>query len=109
MLITKYSLTEYWSMWPFRRRADRVRCIACGESVRREDAREYDKYGDRWDREGKSFEYLCKPCDRELCRRSRADLENVLVTAGAGERSQEAFVVRYLALLEASQEPPEGR
>nr|WP_241881412.1 hypothetical protein [Halorubrum sp. Ib24] len=42
-----------------------VTCIACGATLDREDAREYYKHGDRWSREGKEFEYLCKPCDRE--------------------------------------------
>jgi len=74
-----------------------VTCIACGDTVARSDAREYDKHGDRWDRAGKSFEFLCKPCDRERCHRPRDGLEARLVEA-AGAGSPERFVARYLAL-----------
>ena len=87
-------------MWFSRWRTETVTCIACGESVPREDAREYDKYGDRWDREGKSFEHLCKPCDREHSRQSRRGLEALLIELEAGEHSQEAFLRRYQCLLE---------
>ncbi len=49
-------------MW--RRQSDRseqtVVCIACGNSLLREAAREYDKEGDRWNRRDREFEYLCK-------------------------------------------------
>jgi hypothetical protein len=40
---------------------EEITCIACGDSVDRESAREYDKHGDRWEREDKEFEFLCKP------------------------------------------------
>jgi hypothetical protein len=77
-------------MWrsPGPGRGREVTCIACGESVPRSEAREYDKYGDRWDRRDKAFEYLCRPCDREL-----TDAE-----AAADEGA--AFVSAYLALAE---------
>ena len=75
---------------------DSVVCIACGEEVQREDAREYDKHGDRWDREGKHFEYLCKPCYRETSRAPRQGLEAKLVEARAGEVSDEAFFRTFL-------------
>lgn len=74
-----------------------VTCIACGDEVDRSDAREYDKEGDRWDRRGKSFEYLCKPCFRTLSKADRSDLEATLVDIGAGERDRESFLRRYLA------------
>ncbi|MHC3436517.1 DUF7562 family protein [Natrialbaceae archaeon A-gly3] len=83
-------------MWSPRRRTETVTCIACGTSVDRDEAREYDKYGDRWDRAEKTFEYFCKPCDRELCRRDRDDLEDLLVEVKAGERGREEFLARYL-------------
>ena len=74
-----------------------VVCIACGEQLQRENAREYDKHGDRWDREGKDFEYLCKPCYRETSRAPRQGLEATLVDARAGEVSDEAFLRAFLA------------
>lgn len=69
-----------------------VECIACGTQLARSDAREYDKYGNRWDREGKQFEYLCKPCYSDLCHFSREGLEAKLVQAGAGERDRTTFL-----------------
>lgn len=85
-------------MWSPRRRT--VTCIACGTSTARDDAREYDKYGDRWDRDGKEFEYLCKPCDGDLCRHERDDLEDLLIESGAGERDRLTFLSRYLATVD---------
>ncbi|WP_324662837.1 DUF7562 family protein [Haloarcula sediminis] len=82
-----------------------VTCIACGESVDRSAAREYDKHGDRWDREGKSFEYLCKPCDRTRCHSPRDGLEARLVEAADDTDCPEAFVARYLALARADGSP----
>ncbi|MFB6070955.1 MAG: hypothetical protein ABEJ76_08010 [Halanaeroarchaeum sp.] len=82
-----------WSPGPDRT----VTCIACGTELDRSDAREYDKYGDRWDREGKSFEYFCKPCYRELTKVDRRDLEDRLEAVGAGHRADEEFVDRFLA------------
>jgi len=72
-----------------------VVCIACGERVRRSRAREYDKHGDRWTRDDKSFEYLCKPCFRDLDKAKRGDLEDVLEDVGAGQRSDAEFLARY--------------
>ena len=75
-----------------------VTCIACGETLDREDAREYDKQGDRWNREGKNFEYLCKPCDREYCRQSRDGLEETLIAADAGKTDRKTFLRRFCEL-----------
>lgn len=83
-----------------RRSGGVVTCIACGESVDRTDAREYDKHGDRWDRRDKEFEYLCKPCHRGLTHQPRAGLEAVLDHAGAGERDQAEFLRRYHDLVQ---------
>lgn len=77
------------------RRDGDVTCIACGETVPRSDAREYDKHGDRWDREGKTFEFLCKPCYRELCHQPRVGLEALLVDIDTGEMSREEFLTAY--------------
>jgi len=86
-------------MWGSRRDRDRsaVVCIACGESLSREDAREYDKQGDRWNRRDKEFEYLCKECFRDLSHQPRDDLEALLVDveAAASGDSQEAYVEAY--------------
>jgi hypothetical protein len=76
---------------------DSVSCIACGETVDRVDAREYDKHGDRWEREGKEFEYLCKPCFRELAKHARDGLEDALEDAGAGRVDDEEFIARFLS------------
>lgn len=75
-----------------------VTCIACGETVAREDAREYDKYGDRWSREGKEFEYLCKPCHRDYCHQNRDGLEETLVAANAGRTDRKTFLRQYCEL-----------
>ena len=83
-------------MWPGREKTRTVSCIACGESVERSEAREYDKYGDRWDREDKEFEYLCKPCFRDTSNVTRDGLEQRLVDAGAGTNTREEFLRRYL-------------
>jgi hypothetical protein len=85
-------------MWPGRAAERTVTCIACGETLSRADAREYDKHGDRWSREQKRFEYLCKPCFRELSKGSREGLEECLAAAGAGETDRGAFLARYLDL-----------
>jgi len=77
-----------------------VTCIACGRDLKRSAAREYDKFGDRWDRAGKTFEYLCKPCFSALGKRRRADLEPTLERAGAGRVSDREFLARYLAAAE---------
>ncbi|QZY00319.1 DUF7562 family protein [Halobaculum rubrum] len=86
-------------MWGSRRDRDRsaVVCIACGESLPREEAREYDKHGDRWNRRDKEFEYLCKGCYRDLSHQPRDDLEALLVDveAAAGGDTQETYVEAY--------------
>jgi GH24 family phage-related lysozyme (muramidase) len=87
-------------MWPVRRESRTVTCLACGESLARTAAREYDKQGNRWDREGKRFEYLCKPCYGDLTRADRAGLESLLVAVGAGECDRETFLARYCAAVE---------
>jgi len=74
-----------------------VTCPACGRTLDREDAREYDKHGDRFDRGDKSFEYLCKPCHDELCLQDRNGLEATLVAIGAGEHANEEFFSRFVA------------
>gem|GEM_PF-836529 len=68
-------------MFGSRRDGETVTCIACGEECPRSDAREYDKHGDRWDRQDKSFEYLCKTCFTETCRQPRDGLEATLAAA----------------------------
>jgi hypothetical protein len=87
-------------MWRSSRdsRGREVTCIACGDSVPRSKAREYDKYGDRWNRQDKEFEYLCKPCDRDRCHQPRGDLETLLedVETAVDDPSQEAFLDAYL-------------
>jgi hypothetical protein len=89
-------------MWGSRRDRSQktVTCIACGETVDRSGAREYDKHGDRYDRRGKDFEYRCKPCDRDACHQPRGDLEATLVEAGAGETDQKTFLRQYTELVE---------
>lgn len=90
-------MTTASRLWP--RDSDRqVTCIACGETLSREEAREYDKYGDRWEREGKEFEYLCKPCHRDCCHQNREGLEQTLVEADAGRPDRKTFLRRYCDL-----------
>ncbi len=76
-------------MW--RSRSDRdgttVVCIACGTSLPRSEAREYDKHGNRWERHGKSFEHLCKECYRGLCHQPRGELEALLLDVEAEVRT----------------------
>lgn len=81
-------------MWRSRSGGNRttVECIACGASVPRPKAREYDKEGDRWSRAGKEFEYLCKACHGDLCHQPREDLEALLARIereAAAEAEQE--------------------
>jgi hypothetical protein len=84
-------------MWPSRGDTETVCCIACGERVARDDAREYDKHGDRWNRDGKEFEHLCKSCHGELTHAPREGLEDRLVSLGAGTVSRETLLAGYLA------------
>ena len=74
--------------------------MACGTDLQRSDAREYDKHGDRYDRRDKEFEYLCKPCYRDLCHQPRRGLEDLLVASGAGERSRDRFLAEFAALVD---------
>lgn len=73
-----------------------VACIACGTEVARTDAREYDKHGNRYDREAKRFEFLCKSCYREYSHQPRDGLESTLVEAGAGTTDDRTFLSRYV-------------
>ncbi|ESP87580.1 DUF7562 family protein [Candidatus Halobonum tyrrellensis] len=86
-------------MWGSRRDADResVVCIACGDSLPRDDAREYDKEGNRWERHDKEFEYLCKGCYGDLCHQPRADLEPLLcdLEKSTDGPTREEFVRAY--------------
>ena len=86
-------------MW--RSRSDEVTCIACGGSVSRSSAREYDKHGNRWERRGKEFEHLCKECHGELCHQPRDGLEDTLVAVARETDSpdQESFVAAYTRLV----------
>ncbi len=79
-------------------------------------AREYDKYGDRWDRANKTFEHLCKGCHSDLCPQPRGELEKLLGELEAGNPSQAEFLSRYVATvddrygpLEESRCPPIGK
>ncbi|WP_254840999.1 DUF7562 family protein [Natronomonas marina] len=83
---------------------EQVTCIACGETLDREDAREYDKHGDRWSREGKTFEYLCKPCYRNCCHQTRDGLEETLVAADAGRTDRTTFLRQYHRLVNTDAE-----
>ena len=74
----------------------RVTCIACGSELPRAEAREYDKEGDRWERQNKEFEYLCKECHSGLCHQSRDGLEATLIdVARDTDGSSEAFAAAY--------------
>ena len=88
-------------MWGARRNREKrtVTCIACGDSIPRSDAREYDKLGDRWERDGKEFEHLCKECFRDLCHQPRDELETLLTESRPGEDSRENFLARYDELI----------
>ena len=70
-------------------------CIACGDSLLREDAREYDKEGNRWNRRDKEFEDLCTDCDDELCHQPRDGLESLVCAIEADGLSREEFLGRY--------------
>jgi hypothetical protein len=90
-------------MWRSRNGSGRepVACVACGTEVERNEAREYDKHGNRWERTGKSFEYLCKPCFRRECHQPRDELEGLLVDLGAGDgQSQDSFLAAYVQAVE---------
>ena len=67
-----------------------VVCIACGTRITRAAAREYDRFGDRFDRRGKRFEHLCAGCDAELCHHPRVGVEERLcaIEQTVGSRSE---------------------
>jgi len=90
-------------MWHARRNRGQqtVTCPACGESIARSEAREYDKEGNRWERHDKSFEHFCKDCFRELCHQPRGDLEARLTEIEETGLSVEEFLARYVASVEA--------
>ncbi len=85
-------------MWRARTNRDRktVVCIACGTTVLREEAREYDKEGNRWNRHGKEFEHLCKSCYGELCHQPRDELESIILEVEQDGLSRDDFIRRYL-------------
>ena len=88
-------------MWSGSGRTNRtVSCIACGETLPREEAREYDKRGDRWHRDGKRFEYLCKTCFGDLSKERRDGLEAALVSIDAGRLDRETFFEAFAAAVE---------
>ncbi len=89
--------------------AEPVTCIACGDTIDREDAREYDRYGDRWDRENKRFEYLCIECHRREGHLSRDGLEETLVAVGSGYPSPGAFVAAYYEQLSETIDADDNR
>ncbi|MFC7204696.1 hypothetical protein ACFQJC_14345 [Haloferax namakaokahaiae] len=96
-------------MWRSRTSRDRttVVCIACGDSVLRSAAREYDKEGNRWERHGKRFEHLCKSCYRGLCHQPREGLESLLTDIEEHGTSQQEFLRRYLSAVEERYGPAE--
>ena len=72
-----------------------VTCPACGSTLPRNDALEYDRLGDRWDRNEKSFEYLCKGCYREESHYPRDRLEETLILAGGPYAQTGDFIAAY--------------
>jgi len=90
-------------MWSTRhnRGTNTVTCPACGDSVPRSEAREYDKEGNRWERHDKEFEHFCKDCFRELCHQPRGDLEATLESIEATGLSRSEFLDRYLQAVDS--------
>jgi len=82
------------SMHPFSNA--HVVCIACGVEIPRHDAREYDRYGDRFKRRGKRFEYLCERCDAELCHHPREGVEARLCAIESAVTSRTELVRMFL-------------
>jgi len=99
-VIAKYEHGVGYRMWPVRSRTETITCLACGCEVRRSDAREYDKYGDRWDREQKRFEHLCRTCHSDLCHHSRDDLEALLVELERETDTTTEFLACYSELVD---------
>jgi hypothetical protein len=81
-----------------------VVCIACGDSVLREDAREYDKEGDRWNRRDKEFEYLCTDCDDDICHQPRDGLESLLLRIEQDDLDREALLDALQGLIQIIEE-----
>jgi len=86
-----------------------VSCTACGDSVPRSEAREYDKEGNRWERHDKTFEHFCKDCFRELCHQPRGDLESTLAEIESRGLSQAEFLERYLTAVDPGDDPADHR
>jgi hypothetical protein len=63
--------------------------------MHRFEAREYDKYGDRWERRNKGFEYFCRTCHEALSHHRREGLEELLVEINAGSTDSDTFLQRY--------------
>lgn len=86
-----------------------VVCIACGTSLPQSEAREYDKEGDRWDRQGKEFEHLCKDCHSGLSHQPRAGLESMLLDIEMETNNRQEFLEGYAATVhdrsESTEEP----
>ena len=84
-----------------------VQCLACGGHVPREDAREYDRFGDRWERTGKEFEYLCKPCFTAECHLPRTKLEAMLLEIDNDVRTPEEFIRAYYRVIAGDDDRPD--
>lgn len=95
-------------MWK-RRDRNQVTCIACGARVSRSEAREYDKHGDRWDRQDKEFEHLCKPCFGDICTHPRSGLESLLEEIDTGGLTRDGFVRRFEELVDSERDSAESR
>lgn len=87
-------------MWPSRRRRESVICLACGDRLDRSNAREYDKYGDRWERSDKEFEHLCRSCHHDLCHHPRDELEALLVDLETAASDTDDFLSAYIEAVE---------
>lgn len=96
-------------MWRTRsnRGGTTVTCPACGDSVPRSEAREYDKEGNRWERHDKEFEHFCKDCFRELCHQPRGDLEATLTGIEGEGLSQAEFLARFMQSVDSEDGPPD--
>lgn len=79
---------------------DEVTCIACGTALGREDAHEYDKYGDHHRRDDRSVEYLCRGCYERLTHQPRNGLESLLETIEDETDDRESFLSAYRWYLE---------
>jgi len=97
-------------MWRSRGSRDgrTVVCIACGDSVSRKDAREYDKEGDRWNRREKEFEYLCVDCDDEISHQPRDGLESLICSIESDGLTTEEFLGRYVDAVTSDDGPTEA-